>query len=278
MSPLTDHFTCSHLDISLFHSYLTVTMGPVPPIATTGLIIFSVLFVVSGILVLTGRVLDHRHQLKMHDLESAPKTPRVQAGNKRPPSAVWTRIRPRPYTVTPSADQATHIGRRQQPDLATKPLPRAPEASRQAPPTLERSYFDADDDSEDDSKMSKENLVNRFVQLPRRTFSRNRLSNLPSGLGIHRGRVAGGTPVVRLGSTVPAGSASRLHATPLEQVARVRHVEDVPVVSTPRDLQMRMGDIASPRPRSHGTESLEEAYASGPAESAPNCLSYPGPG
>lgn len=251
-----------------------VAMNPIPPIATTGLIIFSVLFVVSSALVLVWRVLNYRYRLRMHDIEHTPKTPGVGAGNKRPPSALWTRIQPESYSVAPRRNRDPHINHRAGTDLSAKPLPRIPQAPRKAPSPVERSYFDVDDDSEDgNTATQKETLASRLVQRPQRAYSRNRLSNLPSSLTFTRGRVARSTPVVNVG---PPGPAPRsVNLSPLEQTARVRQTEDVPIVSTPRDLQINMGSLASPRAPSLDTQALEEYYTSAQPGDARNCTSRP---
>lgn len=251
-------------------------MNSIPPIATTGLIIFMVLFIVSSIMVLIWRILTYRYRLKMHDVEHAPRPADVGADKERAPSALWTRIPPAPYLVAPQASRNPHVNHRSGPDLSSKPLPQEPETRGPGPVPVERSYFDVEDDSEDDEvKTQKGKLASRVVQRPRRAYSRNRLSNLSSSLSLARSRVAQRTPVINIGP--PNSTARTVNLSPLERVVHVRQTEDVPIVSTPRDLQINMGGVVSPRAPSPDRESLEERYASAQPGDARSCKSFRAP-
>ncbi|KAK5075694.1 hypothetical protein LTR70_010055 [Exophiala xenobiotica] len=239
------------------------------PLVTTALIIFAVLFVVSGVFLIVHRYLGYHYRVKLlNDVEQG------RSSSKAAPEVPPLR---QPRDCARSQPQHPTISHTQGPGMNgkhnTKPLPLrpphsprpqkpAPTASavlrRVAPnpvrlglglgvhsdlpvpspnrPTFEQSYFSDDDEEDDNERKEDERDMGRvkswFLPKP----FRSRASRLPSPLqNAETRRVSSQRPQV-------VKSASRLS----QRVSQLRwppprtHVEmaDVPIVWTPRDLRI----------------------------------------
>ncbi|KAK5072237.1 hypothetical protein LTR70_010543 [Exophiala xenobiotica] len=226
---------------------------PTVPLVTTALIIFAVLFVVSGVLVIVRQYLRYHYRAKLlNDVEKGrTRSTAAVEGPPRPQPRDCTKSRPQHPTISPTQG----LGKDRKYD--TKPLPPhpphpphssrpqkpAPTAravpSRVAPdpvkiglgvhsdlptpspnrPTFEQSYF-SEDDEEDDHKREGGEKDRRWVKSwfppkPRRvSLQRPQVVKSASRLSQRLSQLRGPPP-----------------RTPVEMA-------DVPIVSTPRDLRI----------------------------------------
>ncbi|KAK5077792.1 hypothetical protein LTR70_009404 [Exophiala xenobiotica] len=240
------------------------------PLVTTALIIFAVLFVVSGVFLIVHRYLGYHYRAKLlNDVEQG------RTSSKAAPEVPPLR---QPRDCAGSQPQHPIISHAQDPGMNgkhdTKPLPPRPPHSPHLPrpqkpaptaravpcrgapnpvrlglgvhsdlptpspnrPAFEQSYFSDDDEEDDNERKEDERDIGRVKSwLPPKAF-RSRASRLPSPLqDAETRRVSSQRPQVMK-------SASRLS----QRVSQLRwppprtHVEmaDVPIVSTPRDLHI----------------------------------------
>ncbi|KAK5069978.1 hypothetical protein LTR70_007683 [Exophiala xenobiotica] len=241
---------------------------PTVPLVTTALIIFAVLFVVSGVLVIVRQSLRYHYRAKLLN--------DVEKGKTSSTAAVEVPPRPQPRDCTSSRPQHPIIsptqGLRKDRKYDTKPLPPHPPHSPHAPhaprprkpaptaravpsrvapdpvkiglgvcsdlpkpspnrPAFEQSYFSDDEEEDDDNKKEEdEKDMGRIKSwFPPRPFG-SRASRLPS-----LRQDAETRPQVVKSASCLSQRLSQLRWPPPK-----KHVEtaDVPIVSTPRDLRI----------------------------------------
>ncbi|KAK5077728.1 hypothetical protein LTR70_009496 [Exophiala xenobiotica] len=240
------------------------------PLVTTALIIFAVLFVVSGVFLIVHRYLGYHYRAKLpNDVEQGRTS--SKAAPEVPP-------RQQPRDCARSQPQHPSISHTQGPGRDgkhdTKPLPPRPPHSPHSPrprkpaptaravprrgapnpvrlglgvhsdlpvpspnhPAFEQSYFSDDDEEDDNERKEDERDMGRGKSWCLPKPFRSRASRLPSPLqNTETRRVSSQRPQVMK-------SVSRLS----QRVSQPRwppprtHVEmaDVPIVSTPRDLRI----------------------------------------
>ncbi|KAK5936751.1 hypothetical protein PMZ80_011014 [Knufia obscura] len=230
------------------------------PLVTTALIIFAVLFVVSGVFLIVHRYLGYHYRAKLLN--------DVEKGRTSSTAAVEVPPRPQPRDCTTSRPQHPTISHTQ--DLGkdrkydTKPLPLRPThpqkpapVARAAPrrvapspvrlglgvcsdrpvpspepPTFEQSHFSDEEEEEDDHKREEDEKDRRWVK---------------SWFPPKPRRVSSPRPQV-------VKSAPRLsrRVSQLRWLPPRTHVEtaDVPIVSTPRDLRIDPPPAPPARPTS----------------------------
>ncbi|KAK5082542.1 hypothetical protein LTR70_007648 [Exophiala xenobiotica] len=230
------------------------------PLVTTALIIFAVLFVVSGLLVTFCQYLRYHYRAKLNDAEKGRTNskPTPEEPPRRQPRD-RTSGRPQPPTIshTPGWGMNRKYDTKPLPLRPPTPGPTASAAPRRVgpnsvrfglgvysdlrapppnPPTVEQSYFSSDEEEDNDGKQEDEKDIRGVKRWFPPKPSQSRASRLPSPLqDAKTRRVSSQRPQVAKSALRLSQRVSQLH-WPQPR----KHIEtaDVPIVSTPHDLRI----------------------------------------